>query len=487
MSKIAIIGSGMGSLTAGALLSNDGHEVIIIEQNYLPGGCSSSYYRQGFIFESGATTLVGLDEQMPLRFLVDKLQIDLDILELEPSMQVRLADGQILTRFKNLETWIKEAERVFGSKNQRLFWEFCYKISLFVWETSLKQPNFPPSTFKDLFSLVKNFRFNQLFLSRWGFISMEKLLKKYDLDKNELFVNFINEQLLITAQNYISEVNVLFGATAVCYTNFGNFYLWGGMIRLVKPICDFIEKKGGQILLKTTVEKVESLEKGYIIHAQNEQKIAADYVISGIPINNSLKLFNDKLLDKQYSKKLMKSEQLNSAFQMGIGFKRSDLQKGLPLHHQIHLSEPLPIVGSHSIFVSFSHELDFTRAELGQGVASVSSHVKNPEKMSDFDKKVLEQFILETLEKQQLIAKNDVIYYHSSTPKGWERWTKREWGFVGGYPQYMRVKPWQMLEARLDKKGAYICGDTTYPGQGIVGVCLSGILVYKKMKTDKLI
>ena len=55
---------------------------------------------------------------------------------------------------------------------------------------------------------------------------------------------------------------------------------------------------------------------------------------------------------------------------------------------------------------------------------------------------------------------------------------------MGGYPQYMSVKPWRMIDGRLDGKGAYICGDSTYPGQGIPGACLSGIVGYEKMKVD---
>jgi phytoene dehydrogenase-like protein len=69
-------------------------------------------------------------------------------------------------------------------------------------------------------------------------------------------------------------------------------------------------------------------------------------------------------------------------------------------------------------------------------------------------------------------------------PSSWENWIYRKYGFVGGYPQYFNIKPWQMLDARLDGKGAYICGDTTYPGQGIPGAALSGIIAFEKIMRD---
>jgi phytoene dehydrogenase-like protein len=487
MAKVAIIGTGMGSLTAGALLARDGHEVLMLEQNYLPGGCSSSYYRQGVIFESGATTLVGLDADMPLRYLLDVTGIALDVVELDTSMQVHLADGQLLTRYKDMSAWITEAERVFGGR-QREFWRYCERVAAFVWQTSLRQKGFPPRSLSDLWQLIKNFEFRQLFYARLAFWSTESLLKKFDLHKNQLFVDFVNAQLLITAQNNCKETNILFGATALCYTNYSNFYVFGGMMGLVRPICEYIEAAGGQILYRNTVQSVRQHFGIYQIQT-DKGEYTADFVISGIPINDTLPIFenNQKTLprwSRRLRKKLLPSDKLNSAFQMGIHFRRSDWQNNLPLHHQIHLPQPLPIIGATTIFVSFSHPDDWTRAPLTEGVISISTHVANPADCQNFDKSLLENIILDTLQNHQLIRRADVIYTHSSTPAGWARWTKRRFGFVGGYPQYLRIKPWQMLDARLDGCGAYLCGDTTYPGQGIVGVCLSGILAYEKMRID---
>jgi phytoene dehydrogenase-like protein len=84
---------------------------------------------------------------------------------------------------------------------------------------------------------------------------------------------------------------------------------------------------------------------------------------------------------------------------------------------------------------------------------------------------------------QQLFQPNDLVYYHSSSPSTWQDWTLRKFGFVGGYPQYKKIKPWQMSGARVEK-GMYICGDSVYPGQGIPGVALSGLLAAEKILSD---
>ncbi len=53
MSKIIIIGSGIGGLVAGNYLAKKGHDVIIFESNGVPGGYTSGFRRKGFYFESG--------------------------------------------------------------------------------------------------------------------------------------------------------------------------------------------------------------------------------------------------------------------------------------------------------------------------------------------------------------------------------------------------------------------------------------------------
>jgi C-3',4' desaturase CrtD len=481
MSKVIIVGSGMGSLSAACLLVKDGHKVQILEQNYLPGGCSSSYFRQGYIFESGATTLVGLDKGMPLRYLFDEIGLEIDSDLLNTPMQVYLKSGETLTRHSDLETWIGEAESVFGLPGQRKFWQFCFKISQFVWNTSLKQRNFPPSSLKDLIGIIKGFHPSQLRYAPWAFWTMEDLLKKFGLQDNQKFRDFVNEQLLITAQNFKEEVNVLFGATALCYTNYGNHYVYGGMIQMIKPMLEWLETKGSSIQLRTAVEKV-SYEHGQYHVKTNNGNFVGDKILFGIPINNVLDIFPDEKLNRKFRKKLLPAEKLHSAFQIGIGFKRPPGFEPKCLHHQVHLSEPLPEIGSHSVFLSYSHPIDWYRAPLDKMVASISCHIPNPKPENDIDKAGLAEIILDELEKKGLIQRSSIEYMHISTAAAWERWTGRKYGFVGGYPQYKNIKPWQMLDARLDGRGAFLCGDTAYPGQGIPGVCLSGIIAYEKMK-----
>ncbi len=479
--EVVVIGSGMGGLSAACILASEGYKVTVLEANLLPGGCASTYYRKGYMFEAGATTLVGLDKGMPLWYMLQKCNIELNAVPLPKPMQVYLKNGTLITRYENLDEWIAEAKRVFGTKNQRVFWEKCFDISQFVWGTSLNQLHFPPATINDLLQTAKGVSLKQFQYLPYSFTSVYDSLKKYDLHTNELFLEFINEQLLITAQNHAAEVNMLFGATALCYTNFGNYYTPGGMIEMVKPLIKYIESKGGEFINRTKVERIERIDDKYSI-TTNKENYECDYLISNMPINNLLEVWNDKKVQHKFQPKIFTSEKLVSAFQMGIAFKRN--KKYDTLHHQIHLENVLPQIASKSIFVSLNMPDDTLRCPADCMVASVSTHVLHPEKNTNINKAEIEQTILDTLIAKGFFSKEDILYYHSATPETWQRWTFRKWGFVGGYPQYIKVKPWQMLEHRLDNHKAYIVGDSVYPGQGIPGVVLSGIIAANKLLAD---
>lgn len=475
-----VIGAGLGGLTAAALLAKKGMKPLVLERNWIPGGCATSYPRKHFIFESGATTLVGLDPGMALHTLLEELNISVEAIKLDPPMQVILADGEKITRYADKNEWIGEAERVFGKKGQRPFWNLLFRLSDFVWRVSGKYLHFPPTNVNDLWALAKKMDVRDIPYLRYAFVTTEDILRKYGLADNSRFVRFCNEQLLISAQNHVSQVNALFGAAALCYTQCGNYYLPGGMGVLSDKLSEYITQHGGKIKLRTEVLSIQHRKGVFTIKTRDEQ-VTTPLLFSGIPLNNLAEMDQTGGVEK-YRKYLFNPENLYSAFQVGIAFT-SDKKTNL-LHYQIHCEKPFKGTEADSLFVSLSHPDDTIRSKEGVRVASVSMHIRNPHLKLEYNKEELEQDVLNELEKQGFLKKEDVLYMHSSQQKSWEKWTGRKWGFVGGYPQFKNIKPWQMKDARHPVKGFYLCGDTVYPGQGIPGVVLSGLVSVAKAETD---
>ncbi|WP_212006396.1 NAD(P)/FAD-dependent oxidoreductase [Chitinophaga sp. HK235] len=59
---VIIIGSGLGGLVCGAILSRNGYRVRIYEKNRQPGGCLQTFSRDKVIFDSGVHYIGGLGE-----------------------------------------------------------------------------------------------------------------------------------------------------------------------------------------------------------------------------------------------------------------------------------------------------------------------------------------------------------------------------------------------------------------------------------------
>ncbi len=73
--NILIIGSGIGGLTAGCILSKINHRVTVVERNALPGGLMRSYIRDGIDCPVGVHYMGSLDKGQPLRRLWDYLGV----------------------------------------------------------------------------------------------------------------------------------------------------------------------------------------------------------------------------------------------------------------------------------------------------------------------------------------------------------------------------------------------------------------------------
>jgi phytoene dehydrogenase-like protein len=166
------------------------------------------------------------------------------------------------------------------------------------------------------------------------------------------------------------------------------------------------------------------------------------------------------------------------AFMLYAGFEGGILPENYPLHHQVVVDEPLG--EGNSLFLSFSPDWDSSRAPTGKRALTVSTHTnlaswwemyENDPDGYERRKQVYSDQMLSVIE--QLIpgfrAAADLVL--PGTPVTFNRFTRRAWGWVGGFPQTDLLRVWgPRLAPRL-----WMVGDTIFPGQSVPAVMLGGV------------
>lgn len=485
---VIVVGAGMGGLTTAALLANDGHRVLVLEAAHVTGGCSSSFKRKGYIFESGATTLTGFDEHQPLRALESMTGLRIPRERIDPGMSVWM-DGKRILKHENREAWIEEAAHVFGEgAAQRKFWQKAFEVSDVVWKAAHNNPFFPPKGLSDWMKLaVNNHPFDAAVLP-FARKSTKDVIASYGIT-NPAFERFVDEQLLITAQSFARDTPFLFAAPALCYTNYANFYVPGGLLEMAKTVERFIVDKGGVVMTHRAVTEIkEAGSDAFEVFTSKGDRFTSRQVVSNVPVWNMAGLTSGWIRD-QFENLARRYERAWGAFTMNVATTDA-YPEDLTLHHQIHvdLPEGLPHTGSRSIFVSLSKRGDIVRAPEGERVMNVSCHAE-PDYWfglnGDYEaaRAAVQDAILEQMRRHLPgFAESELIVSYPATPVTWEKWVHRSKGRVGGLPQSMERSILDWPDAATHVDGLWMCGDTVYPGQGIPGVTLSGINVYYRIK-----
>ncbi|MCW7481269.1 phytoene desaturase family protein [Leptospira kanakyensis] len=498
---VVVIGSGFGGLSAALSLSEKGKRVLVLEKGTAPGGCASSFRKSGYVFESGATTLVGLEPGLPFDKLSTEFQIQFPLIPLKRSMVVHLHEKTI-ERYRDRAEWNEEAKRAFGGGlRMEVFWKLCYFVSDSLWSLSGRYKFFPFKNLSDVWKSIGSFRPSDVIVLFFSLISLRLVLISLGLTQNKEWIRFLEEQLLITSQTTSTKISMAFASVGLTYPQLQNYVVRGGMVSLAETILGRIEANGGKILYKQEVIDLKKISVAdgnedlvWELRTKNRENFLfyAPLVVSNLPIWNLTEITEDLPKLKKKTTKFEKG--IWGAFSMGIAIQTNPSEEWTKtdcLHHQIHLKDVLPYGGGNSLFLSLSHPEDPIRSPKGIRILSISTHIENPESwIRDVSypekKKKIESIIIQTLvEKFPWFQKDKILFLHSATPVTWKTWTGRKFGRVGGIPNSYFSNPFKMLSNRSEDPNLLLTGDTVYPGQGIPAVVLGGLHVVEQFLARK--
>ncbi len=492
MSRIVVIGAGVGGLTTAAVLARAGLEVTVLEAHIYPGGCAGTFFHQGYRFDAGATLAGGFYPGGPMAKVAQAAGIDQwPAHPSNPAMVVHLPDGLAVTRWAD-ERREAEHRRAFGPQAEA-FWRWQERTADVMWSLALRSPAlrspaWPPQSPGELAHLLRAGLGAQ---SQKSWPYLPQLLADafrpaaaHLKGVSERLRLFVDAQLLISAQATSGQTNALYAASALDLPRRGVVHLTGGMGAIAETLAESVRRHGGQVRPRHEASRI-MMERGRPIAVETKrgQAFPADTVIANLTPWNVAALLGDKVPAalRPFAAAPPRASQAGwGAFVVYVGLDGAVVPADFSLHHQVVAREPLG--EGNSVFISLSPTWDATRAPAGGRALTLSTHTNLAEWWSLYEHDRAAYESRKTAYTERLLAAAETILpglrqaanlVLPGTPVTFQQFTRRQDGWVGGFPQT------SLFRARGPRLSPHLwlVGDSIFPGQSTAAVALGGLRV----------
>jgi C-3',4' desaturase CrtD len=488
VSRIVVIGGGVGGLTAAALLARAGLDVTVLEAHIYAGGCAGTFYHRGYRFDAGATLPAGFYPGGPMDLVAQAVGIDhWPVRADDPAMIVHLPDGASVTRYAGEQRWM-ERRRAFGSEAEP-FWRWQEATSDALWDLALQSPAWPPQAPGEATRLLGDG------LAWLGVDLPNRLKPSLALDAlrpvrahlrgaSERLRLFVDAQLLIAAQTTSRHANALYGASALDLPRRGVVHAEGGMGAIAGTLVEAVRRNGGQVHFHQEATRI-AVERGRPVAVETKKGMSfpADVVIANLPPWNVARLLGEHA-PRRLRTLPPRPRNVWGAFMLYVGLDGTAVPTDYPLHHQVVLREPMG--NGNTVFLSLSPDWDAGRAPRGRRTLTLSTHTEldgwwdlhNHDRAAyETRKRAFVERVLSAAEVALPGLRDAADLILPGTPVTFQRFTRRLWGWVGGFPQTSLTRAWGPRLA----PGLWLVGDSVFPGQSVPAVALGGLRVARSL------
>jgi len=462
MKDFAIVGSGIGGSSIAAYLDTKGYDTVLFEKEPYLGGCSSTFEKNGFRYNTGATTLAGYQDGHIVKTIFDAIGFQPQLIKTDPAIVI-IQNNKTTPRYRDFEKFLEVTERNYPHPKNREFWSLVHEISEAFYAMKghyysnrsftskcCSLATYLPLLFKFKHYLRKNAR---------------DFIKEFYGGINDEYLSFLEAQIMIVAQARTAEINFFTAALSLGYTFNTTHYVTGGFSKLF----DQMTASMPDVRRKSEITKIERHLDHFIVQTRKES-IPVRKVILNSTVYDSAKLFDDPPI-KQYYKKYKHLDNHQSSFMLYMTIK-SD--KVFEHHYQLIQDENHPYTLSNALFVSFSDKSDNVLAPEGHYSVTVSIHTStrmwNDQSTYKMQKQNLEKSLIKTICDTLEINDSEIVHHFAATPKTFERYINRSQ--LGGNAITMKNFLPKLPGNDTPIKGLYHVGDTVYAAQGWPGVML---------------
>jgi all-trans-retinol 13,14-reductase len=310
---VVIVGSGLGGLLCGYILSKEGYNVCILEKNKQIGGCLQTFKRDNCIFDTGIHYIGSLDEgQILYQYfkyfdLIGKLK--LKKLDTDAFDVFYFNDNKHEYAYSmGYDNFTETLSKSFPDERQALI-KYCDKLKEISSSLALYNLKEITSTF------LETTYFNENAFDYIASITKDKRLQNILAGSNVLYAG-------------VPEKTPLF-IHAIVNASFieSSYRLVDGSQQLAELLTDSIVRNGGTIRTNSKVTRLvcKGNELSFC-ELESTERIEAKYFISDIHPELTLDILEDDILRKIYRNRVMSLENTLSSFAIYISLKENSFK-----------------------------------------------------------------------------------------------------------------------------------------------------------------
>ncbi|MBD1999380.1 FAD-dependent oxidoreductase [Leptolyngbya sp. FACHB-541] len=479
---VIVIGSGVGGLVAGALLSRYGRKVLVCESHSIPGGAAHSFSRQGFQFDSGPSFYCGLSDRHslnPLRQVLDALDESIAAVPYDPLGHYHFPDGTFPV-YGNAERYRAAIAQVTPSGAQQ-FAKLEQRL-LSLYEALREIPTL---------ALRADLNLIPVLLSRYP-LALLKLLPQLGViqgsvgDPMDQSVRDPWVRRLIDLECFLlsglkahgtiaPEVAFMFGERSHSVID----YPVGGSGAIVQALVRGLERWGGKLRLNAHVEEI-LVEQGKAagIRLKQGETLKAPVVISNATLwDTYTRLLKPEHLPADYRRAALATPTVDSFMHLHLGIRADGLEDLTGHHVVVHSAEQDITVPGNTCMISIPSVWDASLAPTGHHVihAYTLEPYANWQRGEGYEaqKQARSQSLFQAIERVIPDVRSRITLELIGTPLTHARFLRRH---QGTYGPAIAAGQGMFPSNQTPIPGLYRVGDSTMPGIGVPAVAASGIL-----------